>query len=123
LQYTLSIGGFPGEDEWVKIDGSKGFMKPPGGYGCYAGVGDRGIMGAPIVGLDLMLMDMQAGSARRVVIPPSVRHIDPRCRLTCKLTAPRHLRRPMPPQATYCTTLSTHAPPNSSPSGSEVSAA
>ena len=32
-QYTLSVGGFPGDEKWEKVDGSTGFMKPPGGFG------------------------------------------------------------------------------------------
>ena len=101
-KYTLSVGGFPGDEvsaglnetictpttnpsyrsglshqsivpdalqTWEKVDGSTGFMKPPGGFGFYAGVGQAIFLGQPVVGFDLTIMDMVPGEARRVVRP------------------------------------------------------
>ena len=101
-KYTLSVGGFPGDEvsaglneaicipttnpsyrsglshqpiipdalqTWEKVDGSTGFMKPPRGFGLYAGVGQAIFLGQPVVGFDLTIMDMVPGEARRVVRP------------------------------------------------------
>ena len=71
-QYTLSVGGFPGDEKWEKVDGSTGFMKPPGGFGFYAGVGQAKFLGEPVVGFDLTVLSMEEGEARRVIVPPSL---------------------------------------------------
>ncbi|KAJ1449752.1 hypothetical protein M885DRAFT_534542 [Pelagophyceae sp. CCMP2097] len=66
-EYTLTLGGF--EDAGGKVvDSSMGFLKAP--FSFYAGVG------AVIKGWDVMVLQMQAGETRKLVIPPELGYGD-----------------------------------------------
>jgi len=68
-EYTISVGGFAGEPGAVVVDDSRGFMKPP--FALYAGVFTP-LLGKPMRGFDLALMEMRAGEKRAIILPPDL---------------------------------------------------
>ena len=63
-KYTLTINGFPGEQGSKQIDSNTGFLGQP--FSVPVGVG------MVVKGWDLILIEMQKGEARRIVIPPEL---------------------------------------------------